>query len=77
MPNGVMIYHDHECKLDEISAPKIPRVEVIDEVYSAVINGKAPRHNGEWAMATLEICLGMIRSSREGREIELKYQSVK
>jgi phthalate 4,5-cis-dihydrodiol dehydrogenase len=74
LPNGVMIYRDGEGTLDPLSVPKIPRAEVIDELYDAVVNGKPPLHSGEWAMATLEICLAMLQSSHEGREIVLKHQ---
>ena len=40
-------------------------------VGHAVVEGKAPRHDGEWAMATMEVCLAMLRSAREQREIAL------
>jgi phthalate 4,5-cis-dihydrodiol dehydrogenase len=74
MPNGVMIYKNGVGDLDPLPPPAIPRTEVIDELYDAVVGGTKPVHSGEWAMATLEICLAMQRSSREGQEIALKYQ---
>lgn len=77
VPSGVMIYRDGEGKRDALSGPRVPRAEVIDAMYDAVVNGKAPLHDGEWAMATLEICLAMLQSSREGREIMLEHQGKK
>jgi phthalate 4,5-cis-dihydrodiol dehydrogenase len=74
MPNGVMIYRNGEGRLDPLPPPRIPRVEVIDELYDAVVNGIAPTHGGEWAMATLEVCLAILQSSRENREIKLGKQ---
>jgi phthalate 4,5-cis-dihydrodiol dehydrogenase len=74
MPNGVMIYKDGAGELDPLPPPAIPRVEVIDEVYDAVVKGVRPKHDGAWAMATLEICLAMLRSNRDGCEIELEHQ---
>lgn len=74
MPNGVMVYRAGASKLDLLPPPEIPRVEVIDELYDAVVNAIAPRHDGRWAMATLEICLAMLQSSRDGHEIELQHQ---
>ena len=71
LPNGVMIYADKEKRLEPLPRPKRPRTEVIDELYSAVVEGKAPLHSGEWAMATLEVCLAMLRSSRQRTEISL------
>ena len=74
LPNGVMIYQNGVGTLDPLAPPAVPRAEVIDEVYDAVINGAAPCHDGAWAMATLDICLAMLRSSHEGREVELQHQ---
>jgi phthalate 4,5-cis-dihydrodiol dehydrogenase len=71
LPNGVMIYGDSEQRLDPLPPPKVPRQEVIDELYGAVAEGRAPLHSGEWAMATLKVCLTMLQSSREGKEILL------
>ena len=62
LPTGVMIYGDSERRLDPLPPPKSPRVEVIDELYAAVVEGKPPLHSGEWAMATLEVVLSISRS---------------
>ncbi len=74
LPNGVMIYQNGEARLDPLPPPNVPRAEVIDELYDAVVQGIAPLHNGAWAMATLEVCLAMLQSAREGREIALAHQ---
>jgi phthalate 4,5-cis-dihydrodiol dehydrogenase len=74
LPNGVMIYQDGTARLDPLPPPAVPRREVIDELHEAVVRGIAPRHDGAWAMATLEACLAILRSSREGREIVLGHQ---
>lgn len=71
LPTGVMVYADGERRLEALPAPGVPRSEVIDELYQAVVHGQPPLHDGEWAMATLEVCLAMLRSSREQREILL------
>jgi phthalate 4,5-cis-dihydrodiol dehydrogenase len=69
LPSGVMIYGDRERRVEPLPPPGVPRVEVIDELYDAVIDGKPPVHGGDWAMATLEVCLAILRSSRENREL--------
>jgi phthalate 4,5-cis-dihydrodiol dehydrogenase len=74
LPHGVMVYGDKTRHLDEIPPPKIPRAEVVDELYDAAISGTAPLHSGEWGLATLEICLAILESGRTGREVELKWQ---
>ena len=69
MPNGVMIYQDGDARRDPLSPPSVPRVEVIDELHAAVVHGAAPLHDGHQAMATLEVCLAILQSSREARDI--------
>jgi phthalate 4,5-cis-dihydrodiol dehydrogenase len=69
-----MVYGDAEAKLDALPPPAVPRIEVIDELYAAVVAGRSPLHSGEWSLATLEVCLALLRSAREGREIELARQ---
>jgi len=73
-PGGVMIYQDGAVRLDALPPPSVPRAEVIDELYAAAVDGKPPRHDGPWAMATLEVCLAILRSSREGRDVLLEHQ---
>ena len=74
LPNGVMVYADSEAKLDGLPPPRTPRAEVIDELHAAVIDGKPPLHDGRWGMATLEVCLAMLDSVREHRDIALHRQ---
>ena len=74
-PDGVMVYQQGIGHLDELPPPPVPRVEVIDELYEAVVNKRAPLHDGRWAMATLEVCLAMLRSARNGTDIALSHQT--
>ena len=74
LPDGVMIYRDGTARLDPLPPPALPRAEVIDELYAAVVHGRPPLHDGASAMATLEVCLAILRSAREGRDIELTRQ---
>ncbi|HJT62988.1 MAG TPA: gfo/Idh/MocA family oxidoreductase, partial [Burkholderiales bacterium] len=71
LPTGVMIYGDSEQRMEAVPPPEVPRVEVIDELYGAVVEGLAPLHSGESAMATLQVCLAMLESSRQGKEVLL------
>jgi phthalate 4,5-cis-dihydrodiol dehydrogenase len=75
MPDGVMIYADEKRWLDALPAPKFPRAEVIDELAGAVLHGRAPLHSGVWGMATIEVCLAILRSAREQKEIALTHQA--
>ena len=74
LPSGVMIYGDTEQRLDPLPPPEVPRAEVIDELYGAIAEGRAPLHSGEWALATMEVCLAILRSAREQKEVALQNQ---
>jgi phthalate 4,5-cis-dihydrodiol dehydrogenase len=71
---GVFIYADDRVEFEEIAVPPVPRQEVIDELWAAVVEGIAPTHDGEWSLATMEACLAILRSSRENQEIALQRQ---
>jgi phthalate 4,5-cis-dihydrodiol dehydrogenase len=71
LPEGVMIYGDQAQRREALAPPRVPRSEVIDELYEAIANGRAPLHDGEWAAGTLQVCLAMRRSAHEDREILL------
>ena len=74
MPQAIMVYGDDARHVEELAAPKIPRAEVVDELYDAVILNRPPLHSGEWGLATLEICLAILASAEGKREIELQHQ---
>jgi phthalate 4,5-cis-dihydrodiol dehydrogenase len=71
LPDRIEIYDDAGRRSVPLAPPGVPRIEVIDELYDAVVHGKPALHGGEWAAATLEICLAILRSGREAREITL------
>lgn len=75
LPEGVWIYADGKRKLQALAAPKVQRAEVIDELYAAVVDGQPPLHDGAWALATTEVCLAILESAREQREIRLRNQT--
>jgi phthalate 4,5-cis-dihydrodiol dehydrogenase len=71
---GVIIYGDFEAHLHKIAVPAVPRAEVIDELYDAVVLGRPPLHSGQWALATLEVCLAILRSAKDRAEVVLEHQ---
>lgn len=73
-PDGVAIYADDEKRFEHVPVPAVPRAEVIDELWRAIVDGVPPLHSGEWARATLEVCRAMLASAREGREVRLQCQ---
>ena len=75
LPNGVLIYDDHSRLLEPLPPPDFPRQEVLDEFCAAVLEGKRPVHDGAWGLGTMETCLAILQSHREGREIVLPQPS--
>jgi phthalate 4,5-cis-dihydrodiol dehydrogenase len=73
-PRGILVSGDEGPSMIEIPPPDRPRAEVMDEVYAAVVEGVPPLHSGAWSLATMEVCLAILQSAREDREIKLGHQ---
>jgi len=76
--HGLYVYDDeglHEIDLmGERGMGMAQRRAELDELYEGVVLGKPIYHDGRWGMATLEVCLAMVESARERREIQLSHQ---
>lgn len=75
---GVFI-HDDDGKHDvpvvsEEMTGMVQRRAELEELYDAVVHGKPLWHDGRWGMATLEVCLAIMQSAKERREIMLHCQ---
>jgi len=74
--DGIFVYADDEKH--EVPIPPglgMPgRGDVIDELYDAIVHGRSIVHDGQWGKATLEVCLGILQSSKERREIQMAHQ---
>lgn len=75
MPDGIWVYADTQREHIPLPAPAVPRFEVIDELVDAVIHGRNPLHDGAWARSTLEVCLAMLTSARDDRDVTLTRQA--
>ena len=71
LPDSIVVYGDEQRKTLPLPAPSVPRAEVIDELYGAVVEERSPLHNGEWAKGTLEICIAILKSSETGADVTL------
>jgi phthalate 4,5-cis-dihydrodiol dehydrogenase len=71
VPDGVWVYGDAVREHRPLPPPAVPRFEVIDELVDALVHGRAPLHDGPWARATLDVCLALLQSAREGRDVRL------
>lgn len=66
-PEGVWIDSDFETKLHALPDPKLPRQEVIDEFYNAIVHQHTLLHSGSWARATTAVSLAMLASAKTGQ----------
>ena len=73
-PQGVAVYGDAAQRFEPLPPPAVPRAAVIDELHAAVFDGRKPRHDARWGMATLEVCVALLQSAREGRDVPLHAQ---
>jgi phthalate 4,5-cis-dihydrodiol dehydrogenase len=73
-PHEIVIYGDEERRIEALPMPAVPREEVVEELYDAAMRNRAPLHSGAWGMATLEICLAILASAQDGREVTLQHQ---
>jgi phthalate 4,5-cis-dihydrodiol dehydrogenase len=73
-PQAVVVYGDETRRVEELPPPRIPRAEVVTELYNAVVFNLPALHSGEWGLATLEVCLAILASAESGRTIDLHHQ---
>ncbi len=72
-PGGVYVYA--EGGREEIPcAPDAGRSAELRELHQAVVQDRPAFPDGRWGKATLEVCIAMLQSSKERREIALKHQ---
>ena len=70
-PTGVEAYGPDERWTVDLPPPTSTRTAVVDELWAAVVEGRPPRHDAAWGTENLAVCLAILRSAAEGREIEI------
>ena len=73
-PDGIYIYGDTgttEVPLTEARGAYVPE---LDELYSALVYGTPVLHSGRWGLATLEVCLAIMRSATAHRDVAMQHQ---
>ena len=72
---GLLIYGDDGMTEVPVEGRGASRSSELQELYDAVVQDRPVYHDGRWGMATLEVCLAIMQSARERREITLTHQS--
>ena len=74
-PNGLLIYTDEGC--EEVLLPLyLGRAAELIELRDALREDREVFPNGDWGKANLEICLALLQSAREGKDVALKFQDL-
>ncbi|HZT06836.1 MAG TPA: Gfo/Idh/MocA family oxidoreductase [Chloroflexota bacterium] len=72
-PDGIYVYTDDGCE-EIICPPYRDRAGDLRAMAQAIAGGTSVFPDGRWGLATLEVILGILQSSREGRTITLAHQ---
>jgi phthalate 4,5-cis-dihydrodiol dehydrogenase len=72
---GLYVYGDDGLWDAPISVPGVSYNNEIDEMHDAITQDRPVYHDGRWGMATLEVCLAIMESARERREVRLSHQT--
>ena len=73
-PGGLLVYTAHDQRELPLSLNHSPRDLVLQEWHAAITGSGRAVHDGRWGLATLELCLAAIESSRRRCEIALHEQ---
>lgn len=72
-PEGLYVYTEDGREELPIPADLPPSGELV-ELAGAVLDGRKPLLDADWARASIEVCTAMLQSSKERREIPLSHQ---
>jgi phthalate 4,5-cis-dihydrodiol dehydrogenase len=72
-PDGLYLYTDTGCEELPVTS-RLGRAAELVELRDALASGRPVFPDGTWGRATLEVCLGILESSRMRREIPLSRQ---
>jgi len=73
--DGILIYGDEDRREEPVGDALFGRQAEITELYEAVVHDKPMFHDGRWGEATLEVCLGILASAADRREIMMSHQT--
>jgi phthalate 4,5-cis-dihydrodiol dehydrogenase len=73
-PDGLFVYTEEGKKEITIVRGTHGREAELKEFYDAIVHNRPLFHDGRWGEATLEVCLGILRSAAEKSEIMMTHQ---
>ena len=73
-PHGLFVYDEDGRREEPVTSRNITGHAELTELYNAVVLGQPVSHSGQWGAATLEVCLAIMESARERKEVYLRHQ---
>ncbi|HXV79627.1 MAG TPA: Gfo/Idh/MocA family oxidoreductase [Candidatus Binatia bacterium] len=73
-PDGLKTYGEAEQREIVLPVGSRGREAEVEELYNAVVHGRPVFHDGRWGAATLEVCLAILESAKQRKEITLSHQ---
>jgi phthalate 4,5-cis-dihydrodiol dehydrogenase len=73
-PDGLYVY-DANGRREIVLPPSLGRAAELLELYEAVTENRPTVLDARWGMATAEVCLAILESSRERRDVLLSHQT--
>jgi predicted dehydrogenase len=73
-PDGLLVYDDDGKREVALDQEVRGRAAELKELYESIVDDRPLLHDGRWGMATLEVCLAILRSGQERREILMQHQ---
>jgi phthalate 4,5-cis-dihydrodiol dehydrogenase len=73
-PDGIIVYGDGKRWDVPVQGGLTGRAAEITELYEAVVHDRPVSHDGRWGEATLEVCLGMLDSAAQRKEVYMSHQ---
>ena len=73
-PQGLLVYTAGQLREIALPTDRSPRELVLDEFHDAIAGRQRAVHDGRWGLATLELCIAALESSRTGAAVRLSAQ---
>jgi phthalate 4,5-cis-dihydrodiol dehydrogenase len=73
-PDGLYLYGEEGKREIAVPLEQTGNERMAEELYQAIAHDRPPTHDGRWGRATMEVCLALLQSARERREVYLSHQ---
>lgn len=73
-PDGLFVYTEEGKREITIARGSHGREAELTELHDAIVHNRPLFHDGRWGEATLEVCLAILQSAAEKREIVMAHQ---